>query len=682
MSLFSAGLLVSSSLFASPSQWKSSNPDMLDIDHQINARSKGTVLKSRKVSLDLSELNKQMGLNSSLAARSDESELVISLPLPEGGDVRVRAEEVSIMAPELAKRFPQIKTWRVIGEDDSNIHGRIDITEHGFHGMLEMSDGDTIFIEPDKETTGQYLSFSRRGNSQSFKTNFKCGVHSDGHPINSITNSFLNKGGESTANRSLARAARANITYRLAVAATGEYTKYHGGTKSKALGAIVSTINRVNEVYERDLSISLELIADEDKIIYTNAVTDPYTNDDTEALIDENLLNLSSGDLSRASYDIGHVFSSGSDQGLAVLGSVCDNSSKAGGVTGIANPIGDAFSIDYVAHEIGHQLGATHTFNSSCGDNRQATAYEPGSGSTIMAYAGICGADNLQSHSDPQFHAVSIVQIENYTRDDDGASCGSSKSTTNQNPEVNAGSDYTIPTQTPFSLTASGSDSDGDKVTYTWEQFDAGTESDVNVDTGDNAIFRSRPESSSPIRYIPRLDDLATGVSVKGEVLAVNDRDVNFVVVARDGKGGISADEMKITLRSTGRPFKVNSHSSNETFLKGDQTTVTWDVAGTDGAPISCKDVNISLIQPSGKNHLVVATSNDGQETITIPDDTPNMTNARFLIACKNNIFSNVSSGVLTVKSGSFSSSGGGGSMSYWLLLLLAFGLKKLKRGK
>lgn len=678
-------LLASNSLFASPSSWKTSELDSISAGQEQARNGDYSSLRFRKVEIIVSKLANQLGKETNLNARSNTTSTtrVIEIPLPNGKGVKVSAEETSVMAPELAAKYPQIKTWRVTGVNDPEIRGRIDITEHGFHAMLEMPDGDTIFVEPDKNTADQYLSFSKRNNRVSFNTDFQCGVNSENSPALNFSDSSLRS------KKSISgREAWDKLTYRVAIAATGEYTQFHGGTKSKALSAIVTTINRVNEVFETDLSIKLELIADEDKIIYTNSFTDPYTNNDTRALLEENVFNLTdSGDLLHSNYDIGHVFGTGNFGGIAQLGSACKNFSKAAGVTGISNPIGDVFSISYVAHEIGHQLGATHSFNSSCNSNREAaTAWEPGSGSTIMSYAGVCSLeDDLQSHSDPQFHVGNIAQIDDFVRFGDGASCGTTDSVTNQDPSIDAGSDYTIPTRTPFSLTASGSDSDGDTVSYTWEQFDTGTQSGVNVDTGDNAIFRSRPKNISPTRSIPRLNDLANGVLAKGEHLAVNDRDVTFQVTARDGKGGVSSDGMKLSLVSTGRPFSVTSHRLSDTLMKGERTNITWDVAGTNSAPISCQNVNLWLVQPNADNYLLETTPNDGQEDVNIPTSLPDMDAARILVACSDNIFYNISFTDLKVRAENLNSgsddSSGGGSMGYFLLMLFALGIKRVRRG-
>ena len=543
--------------------------------------------------------------------------------------------------------------------------------------MLIMPDGDTIYVEPERATSvNQYLSFSKRENREIFHTDFKCGVKHDASPV-------LPSGKSDMLKRSLAKAAKKKILYRLAVAATGEYTQFHGGSKTDALSAITTTINRVNEIYERDLSVTFQLIPDEKNIIYTNPVTDPYSNDDIEALVDENALNLSSlGALNRSQYDIGHLFSAGDVSGLSAVASVCNPTTKAMGVTGIRRPIGDAFSVDFVAHEIGHQLGATHTFNSYCGSAQrtQETAVEPGSGSTIMSYAGVCDVNDIQNHVDPQFHAISIFQISDYVRNSGGSQCGFIKSTSNNEPTVSAGPDYSIPIGTPFILKASGNDSDGDKLTYTWEQMDTGQASDKNVDTGDNAFFRSRLASTSSTRYIPRIIDLFNNTPSDGERLPIYERNAHFIATVRDGRGGIATDRMTMRFVETNNFFEVISHQSAGTLTAGDTTTVNWTVADTDRSPINCKQVDISLIDSKQYKQLLKTTANDGSEAVSLPDGIVSMSRARVMVECNNRPFFSLSAGDIKVKGKSDKgSSGGGGFNGYLLFPLLLLSLYRRK---
>ena len=438
-------------------------------------------------------------------------------------------------------------------------------------------------------------------------------------------------------------------TYRLAVAATGEYTAYFGGTVAAGQAAIVTAVNRVTGIYERDLSIRLQLVANNNSLVYTNAATDPYTNDDPYSLLDENQANIDSV-IGNANYDIGHVFSTG-DGGLSYLGVVGVRGLKAMGETGSTSPTGDAFYVDYVAHEMGHQFNANHTFNgvngAAAGNVNAGTAYEPGSGSTIMSYAGICGADDLQAHSDDYFHSASLDEIIAYV---DGSipGVGTRTSTGNSIPTVSAGLDYTIPARTPFALTAAGSDANGDPLTYCWEERDRGPVLALSAgDNGSSPIIRSFSPTANPTRTVPRLPNLLNNTTVPGEILPTTNRTLNFRVTVRDnrsGGGGVNSDDMTLTVVNTGTPFQVTSPNTAVTWTTATTQTVTWNVAGTSGGTISTAQVDILLSTDGGNTFpivLVAGTANDGTETITVPTIS-STTTARVKVQAVGNIFFDV----------------------------------------
>jgi hypothetical protein len=577
----------------------------------------------------------------------------VALPMPDGAMLEAVVEDSPIMEAPLAARFPEIRTFRARAE---GVSGRLDITPQGFHAMLNTPDG-TVFIDPRGDAGARYyVSYHQRDYDPADKirpANF-CRIHESADATSMSRGPRLDPIGElaigRTVNGTAARTGEQLRTYRIAIAATGEYTAYHGGTVNGALSAITTTLNRVNQIYERDLAVRMVLVANNNLLIYTNAKTDPYTNDDGIAMLDENQANVNTV-IGAANYDIGHVVSTGGG-GIARIGAVCTDSLKAQGVTGSPQPIGDAFDIDYVAHEIGHQFDADHTFNGTSGacvdPNRSAAnAYEPGSGSTIMAYAGICGAENLQSNSDAMFHAGSIASIVTFTTAGGGSGCAAVSATGNNPPTVNAGQPYTIPRGTPFELTGSASDPDpSDTLTYAWEEMDLGTASSspaTMVDDGTRPIFRSFLPTSGPTRTFPKLSDLLNNTSTIGESLPTTNRALNFRLTARDGLGGVDAANVQLQVVATAGPFAVTAPNGGQS-LSG-STTVTWNSANTGGGTtVNCPNVDILLSTDGGNTFpttLLAATPNDGSESVTFP--TGSSTTARIKVKCSNNVFFDIS---------------------------------------
>ncbi|MEM9025266.1 MAG: zinc-dependent metalloprotease family protein, partial [Bacteroidota bacterium] len=336
----------------------------------------------------------------------------------------------------------------------------------------------------------------------------------------------------------------------LALACTGEYAAFHGGTVNDVIDAYNTSLTRVNGVYEREVAIHMNIISGVENIIFLNGATDPYDNGNGGAMLGQNQTTCDNN-IGSANYDIGHVYSTGGG-GVAYLQSPCGNL-KAGGVTGQGSPVGDPFDIDYVCHEMGHQYGGNHTQNNSC-NRASSAAFEPGSASTIMGYAGIC-SPNLQSNSDDYFHIHSFNEMVAFSVSGNGNTCATVTNTGNIVPTVSAGNDYTIPGVTPFELTASGNDGDGDELTYTWEQYDlgpatAGGDNDLSQPSGNQPTFRSWKGTTDPTRVFPRIQDLVNNTTVVGEHLPDYDRNMNFRCSVRDnraGGGGVNEDEMTIT---------------------------------------------------------------------------------------------------------------------------------------
>jgi hypothetical protein len=382
-------------------------------------------------------------------------EIVLMLPMPDGSYEKILIEESPIFSYELQEEHPELRTYRARGLDDPSATGRFDLTPAGFHAML-ISERGTVYVDPaEGDDPSLYISYWKKDVAGE---SYECLHHSemDGPVFAALAFPANNPSGDQLR------------TYRLAISATGEYTQFFGSV-ANATNQITTTVNRVTGIYEREVAISLLLVATN---IYTDPDGDPFTGDDVGDMLGENQTDLDTN-VGDANYDFGHIFSQGSGGGVANQG-VCVSSMKARGATTLANPSGEVFDVDYVAHEMGHQLSGSHTWNGtsgSCSPGQFAanSAYEPGSGSTIMAYAGICTGQNVQPNSDDYFHTRSFEQITSY-RDGTGA-CGTLTATGNNTPTVEAGPNCTIPTSTPFTLTAQGDDVDGDTLTFNWEQF-------------------------------------------------------------------------------------------------------------------------------------------------------------------------------------------------------------------
>lgn len=620
--------------------------------NEIGLQSQGTRLiipdKYRLVAADIAALDNlldQAPPESSLSAQSVE--VVLTLPLPDGGFGRFRIEASPLMEPALAARYPEIKTYRGWGLDDLTATAYLDRTPAGFHGII-LSSSDTVYIDPyQRNDITNYLSYFKQDYGNFWGKSFR-----EESPVSSRSQSVS----------AAASSGPTLHTYRLAIAATGEYTQFHGGSVGDALAAINTTMNRVNGLYQRDLSIRMILVANTNQLIYTNGGTDPYTNDDGGAMLDENQSNVDAV-IGSANYDIGHVFSTGGG-GIAGLGVPCDNTSKAHGVTGSPAPVGDPFDIDYVAHEMGHQFGADHTFNAdnagSCSGNRNGpTAYEPGGGTTIMAYAGICGGQDLQPNGDDNFHAISFDEITAYVTDPGlGGSCGSHTATGNSAPNVSAGANYIIPVNTPFSLSGSASDPNNDTLTYQWEEFDLGnawlipgTLPNTDGDGSARPIFRSYKPVSSPVRTFPALANILDGsLFNKGESLPSINRTMTFRLTTRDNKGGVNNDTMNVTVSNTSGPFRVTAPLTGTIWFSNTLQAVNWNVANTTAAPVNCATVNILFLSNDAGNFvslLLANTPNDGSATITTP--LIGTANGRVKVECNGNIFFHISGRVTLI---------------------------------
>lgn len=577
--------------------------------------------------------------------------MLFKYPMPDGTTQDFEIWQYDMMEPGLANQLPGIKTFLGKGKTDPYAVIRLDYTYQGFHGYI-LSPFGTAAIDPYAfGNTTYYISYFKDDLPNIHAPFFECGVNESVSVENDDDFPEV---------KSLLPLGTQRRNYRLALACTGEYATYHGGTVSSVASAMTTAMNRVNGVYEKDLAVRMNLVSNNNSLIFLNAATDPYTNNDGAAMLGQNQTTVTNV-IGSANYDIGHVFSTGGG-GIASLASLCDNSVKAQGVTGLPAPTGDPFYIDYVAHEMGHQFNGGHTFNStagSCNGNRSANdAYEPGSGSTIMAYAGICSPDNIQNNSDDYFHARSYrtIYTEIVTNE---ASCPTTTNTGNNPPTVNAGNGGKyVPISTPFKLTAIGNDPDGNALTYCWEQYDLGNSIPLatNPTSGTPPLFRSFKPDTSATRYFPRLQLVVNNTNDNREKLPTYTRVMTFRCTVRDNVpngGGISFDTVGYNFTASAGPFLVTAPNNSSAFWISNTTeTVTWDVANTNVSPVSCSLVNIRLSVDGGYTYpylLAANTPNDGSQTITVPNIGTTITTCRVMVEAVNNIFYDISNANFTI---------------------------------
>ncbi len=564
----------------------------------------------------------------------------LNFPHPDGTFHTYYAKGNHTMNPGLAENYPEIHSYDAYNDEGHFV--KWDITHKGLHAMIFRPDGSTIFIDPAIQGKNDYYIVYTRENFITDKER-DCQFNSDMEPLN--TSIELSTGELKEFGTCELR------TYRCAIAATGEYTIFQGGSVNDAVAAQVTTMNRVNGIYEKDMAITMEIIPNNDQIIYTNTATDPYSNGNTGAMIIENQTNINNV-IGSANYDIGHVFGTNSG-GLAGLGVVCSGS-KARGVTGSGAPVGDPFDVDYVAHEMGHQFGANHTQNNDCNRNN-GTAMEPGSASTIMGYAGIC-APNVQNNSDDHFHGVSLEEIH-FEIMSTGHQCEAITPLSNTAPTItgtNGGA--TIPAGTPFALTATVTDPDGDPLTYNWEQMDnqTSTQPPVATSTG-GPNFRSWSSDSSPTRYFPKLSAIKNNGPFTWERLPEVSRTMNFRVTVRDnasGAGGCNDHaDVTVTVDGNSGPFVVTEPNALGIVWWETQTrTVTWDVANTNAAPVNCQNVDIFLSIDGGNTFpitLVTGVPNTGSAQVVVPSNFTNL--ARVMVMSEDGTFFDMSNFNFTI---------------------------------
>ncbi len=583
---------------------------------------------------------------------ADRSNFIISIPVADGSIEKFRVTTSPVMEPGLQAKYPEIKSYIGKGINDGSAVIRFDYSPTGFHATIISATKPTVYINPVASAKNLYSVFDR-SNIKEEKQVFDCNM-----------DKALNSQVQGT-NKAAVNSDNLLRKYRFAVATGGEFSQlFLDGTetsdaerKLKVMAGLVTELNRTNAIFESELGVRLIYVNDEDTIIFLNGATDPFTsnasayfsgkwNTQAQKTIDQYI--------GSANYDIGHLlmgYATGGNAGC--IGCVCHNADKGSGATGFTDDLtSDPFIVDFWDHEIGHQFGANHTFDYSY--EGTIAQMEPGSGSTIMGYAGTTGATDIQPHSDPYFHAVSIQQINGYITSGTGSTCPTYDTITGKAPTADAGSDYTIPKSTPFTLNAKASVKDAqDSITYCWEQFDnfkKGTSYKYPEDTSTTGpVFRSLVPQTIKQRTFPALSSILDGTNGnKWEVLPAVSRTLNFRVTVRDnhpGGGQTASDDMVVQVDGNSGPFRVKIPNANIKWTAGSTYKITWDVNNTNIAPVNCSRVKILLSTDGGQTFdivLIQSTLNDGVAKVTIPADVKTK-KARIKIAAIGNIFFDIS---------------------------------------
>ena len=641
-------LFLTQCIVAQKSVWKNVTTESLSSQEKLKRDSNPSEFEV--FALDLSTLKTELQRAPSRDNLGQTSNVILEFPKPDGKLESYRIYESSVMHPDLAARYQDIKTYVGQGIEDPSASISISTTLFGLHTMTLSGKNGTFYVDPYTVDLKNYMVYSK--NKLTTTKTFSCNVLD--------ANGNVLSDSKTQPNTTLRTTDGKFRTYRLAMACTIEYALFHvtaagltAGTAAQktaaVLAAMVVSVARIDGVYEREMSLTMQLVPNNNLIIFV--ASDSFNNTNANTLINQSQTVID-GAIGSANYDIGHTVSTGGG-GLAQLGCTCVNSSKARGITGSTSPVGDPYDIDYVAHEMGHEFGANHTFTgnqgSCAGNANNSTAVEPGSGTTIMAYAGICSPQDVQQHSDDYFHAVSLAEI--FAHISPNSSCVPGVANNNAKPVIPTQSSYTIPNGTAFKLTAVGvTDPNGDALSYCWEQNNLGSVAVPSATSTSGTNFRSLSPTTSPTRFFPSFSDVLAGNLVPTwEKVPTVARTLNFTLTARDNRspngGQTNSADMTVAF-SSGAPFAITSQAATGiTWAGGTTQTITWNTGGV-SVPATTA-VKISLSIDGGITFpIIIAASTpsaSGTYSYTVPS-TISAPFCRIMIEPLNNIYYAVNS--------------------------------------
>ena len=609
--------------------------------------------------LNFSVLNAQLSMAPMDTAT--DSNVIISFPNPDGGQDSYKIFETEIMEQALANNYPTIKSYIGKGIIDKTQAIRFSITPLGFDAVSNSGKVGSFLIKKHRSNSlinyVVYRHFRAPGNAIYYRnsnlsatnSDFDCGFSDQISHVDKLQT--LPKSNQINADGKLR-------VYRLAVATTIEFTNAIASQAGMSLGTIaqkkgvliaslVHLITRLNCDWERDLSVRMKLVANQEAIIFVES--DNFTNGNKFTLLDES--QQITPIIGNANFDVGHVFGIGGG-GVAGLGNIRYSDTKTRGVTeydGLQGINNDKFSNNF-AHEMGHFLGAKHTYsNSDCSSIDSSIHIEPYAGNSYLSYNRLCAglavdSDGWQAISDPFYHTASISEMQDAMAE---SNTGTLININTPPPVVNAGLDYTIPKDTPYVLKASVTNSNSDGYTYSWEGLDRGIQPATSATATTGPNFKFNQPTESPNRYMPKLEKVIAGeLNTRMERLSSVSRVQNFAVTVRDNAvirgSNVRRDDMILTVNANAGPFIVTSQNSVGTTWAGNSSqTITWNVAGTNANNINTSLVNLLLSTDKGLTFattLLANTPNDGSQIITVPNNI-NSLDCRLMVQSVGNLF-------------------------------------------
>lgn len=578
---------------------------------------------------------------------------VIELPLSDGSMQRFYIAESPVMQSGLQAKYPDIRTYKGYAIDNPLMNVRLDINKTSIHAAIHSTEKIT-YIDPQGDNL--YVSYDVNTVDYNMDPNIPfCGVdhdHEHAHETHSTNYS-----------RKVSTETIPIHQYRVAIACTGEFGKWKG-TKEKALADIVTGVNRMNQIFENELSMRLVIVDDNDKLFFFDKNTDPYTNTSSGGAMISINTNVINGIIGSDAYDLGHVYSRSCDVGgIAALSSMCTNIKGNGCTCHYRNDI-DYMAASVTAHEIGHQMSAQHTFNNCTGDGNEALAngFEPGSGSTIMSYGGLCGSNNVVQRGDDHYHNASLTEIYNHLRNGGIADgCAEKIPTENVAPVIKLDykNDFYIPTETYFFLEGSATDANNDPLTYSWEQMNAGQLSPLGNPKPNAPNFRCFKPTEKPYRFFSSPKYILANIGHRTEVMPKNEKQMKFNFVVRDNHptGGYAVwEQMRfwVTPSADGEKFGVSNFKSSGQLYPGQDTVITWNVAHTADQRINCQSMDLYMFSGSAQefnfdNFKLIKKNipNTGSYAFKVPNFLGN--NVKFILKASNNIFFDTNDGNIQI---------------------------------